>query len=125
MSNYSAIYSTVEEIGGLCLSLGGAVNAVVSANDHLVDHKVLLYGFIPNRKFQYFSMLLSLPLCSIYQNTSKSGERNQYSKCNLIIYDTEVKALATPQLISYRWTYTELQTEMMSLCFYSGAPWNL
>lgn len=96
MSNYSAIYSTIEEIGGLCRSLGGAVNAVVSTNDHLVDHKVLLYGFIPNRKFQYFSMLLSLLLCSIYQNTSKSGERNQYSKCNLIIYDTEVKALATP-----------------------------
>lgn len=61
MSNYNAILvhllgmnGTIEEIGGLRLSLGGAVNADVSRNYHLVDHKVLLYGFIPNRKFQYY-----------------------------------------------------------------------
>lgn len=71
MSNYSAILvhllgmnGTIEEIGSLCLSLGGAVNADVSANYHLVHHKVLLYGFIPNRKFQYFSVLFCCCRCS-------------------------------------------------------------
>lgn len=71
LSNYSTILvhllgtnGTIEEIGSLCLSLDGVVNAVVSTNCHPSDYKpfcMVLYQVI-NFNTQYFKIpLLSLP----------------------------------------------------------------